>query len=442
MVFKTANQSLYAGGNAGWTGDTTNTAVVNNQTISYWIPKMEVNKGKGLTAEGDYIKVNLRNEVNNTTYGSGEGGLKFDANETLVVNAPTCNTGAGGSDSSATPTPNAITNTNEGSTDDSGRLVWTGSNFDCQRISDQISQNWGSVTASTGGTNGTVSWQIPNISVNQYGELYFTQNPISVTGGTGINIDASGNISLNMADNDGWSIGGNDNLYINTGYGLVHEGDNVRFSITPNVGTDYCTGEGQGLSWTGGYFGCTTPYRWKIAANSAGATFNMGYDAVARFQADGAGLTVARTASSGIITYTIDPEEMLEDLGLVSCAANRKLDWTGSAFICETYTDNDTTYSGGTDISISGTTINYTGASVGYFDVTVNPINYNGCSTADVSGQLPSGATIISVMLTNGQAALFGGTFSSNTITVCHLETSTSTIGDGSNWGVFRVSYI
>jgi hypothetical protein len=227
--------------------------------------------------------------------GGGNIALNFDGNSGLVIdggkvkiNAPIC-----------TPTSTAPTATG---TDKSGRLTWTGTAFDCQRITDSTAGTYGSVVA------GTIS--MPIITVNAYGEMALSRT--SITAGSGINISAGGSISL------------------------------------PGIGgTAAC--QSTGLYWTGSAFDCIGS--WKLAAEDTdGSTGTSGYSInnthIVRFFG-GDGLSATRFDAG--ITYSIQLRNggglSLDGngVGLQNCTANQILKVNSSGqWICSSDLDTIT----------------------------------------------------------------------------------------------------
>jgi hypothetical protein len=283
---------------------------VTNQTISYWVPKMEV---------GKYGRLYNITTVNAWNITAGQS-LYMDAKD---------------------------------STDKSGRLVWTGTNFDCQRISDQPSTTWGDVAHSKAGTTVTLG-HIPNITVNQYGELTFSANAVNIIDGAGIAIAADGTISIIGTGTDGITVD-TDGIHINIGYGINIIGD----AVAINLGAANCNAAGTGLYWTGngGTFGCNTPYSWNLAATGTAGSNAMGHNSTATFSA-GTGLSVSRSGAG--ITYAVDlagmaPADCLND---TYTRPRVRFNAAGTAFRCVEDYDTNTTYSASGDgmFSLSGTT--------------------------------------------------------------------------------------
>ncbi|MDR1088767.1 MAG: hypothetical protein LBL23_05810, partial [Coriobacteriales bacterium] len=192
--------------------------------------KYDAAKGLTITADGDTGKLAANLGAGLTFDNDGKIELNFDGDSGLIIddgkvkiNAPIC-----------TPTSTAPTATG---TDKSGRLTWTGTAFDCQRVTDSTAGTYGSVTA------GTIS--MPIITVNAYGEIALSRT--SITSGNGINIDSTGQISIKL-----------------NGASLAADSNGLKLNYN---GT--CTGAGQGLSYSSGTISCTAQAYWNLTTNSS-----------------------------------------------------------------------------------------------------------------------------------------------------------------------------
>lgn len=188
---------------------------------------------------------NLQVDIGGNDNDGDGSGLHWDDNH-LKINAPTCMTGSNGDGA-----------------DPAGRLTWSGTDFDCQRISDQINQIFGNNNQS-----GNVIATIPVVTVNEYGELTFSTQTVSLIGGAGIDF-SNGVISMP---------------------GIVD-------------GTAKCTSAGQGLSWSGSTFNCTSPYTFQLAASGTSGSSTVYAGNTINFAA-GEGTSVSRSGNS--IVYSME----------------------------------------------------------------------------------------------------------------------------------------
>ncbi|MDR1495398.1 MAG: hypothetical protein LBS67_00475 [Clostridiales Family XIII bacterium] len=133
-----------------------------------------------------------------------------------MINAPTCTTTSG------------ATNDANGGSDNSGRLVWTGTQFNCQRITDTIAGNYGNNTKTKAGATVTLA-NIPVITVDAYGEVSFSQVAVNVSEGNGIDISAEGAFSVELATSGGLAFNGTGLalMQCDVGYSLVSTGTNT-----------------------------------------------------------------------------------------------------------------------------------------------------------------------------------------------------------------------
>ena len=160
-------------------------------------------------------------------------------------------------------------------------------------------------------------------------------------------------------------------------------------------------------------------------------TFNNKLTSVANGGAN-SGITIGGTATNPTVAVT--------GLGSTACTATQKLFWNGAAFSCAT--DNDTTYTAGTGLSLTGTTfantgvlgltigagisntgtasnpiINNTGllsiaASTGTTGLTLTPTTTSGAVTQVLAGTLgtANGGTGLTTVGTAGQVLTSNGT--------------------------------
>jgi hypothetical protein len=256
-----------------------NTTASGDQTITY-----SVKLGDGLSFDGG------GNIIVDTPSIIGDG-LTIDGNQNIKINAPTCGTG---------------TTANQQVTS------WNGTSFTCVSGTDwNLTANNSATTANIGdnqtvsfddGTGLTASHSVNNISyaINDTGVIAGAYNPTrtATTGGFNLNIpqftvNAQGQLTA----------AGTTAISVTGGAGITVGGDGTISMPGIATGTPSCTTAGQGLSWTGSAFNCTTAYSWNLQADSANQT-TVGSGGTVNFLA-GSGLTVAKGAGNNNVTYAV-----------------------------------------------------------------------------------------------------------------------------------------
>jgi hypothetical protein len=238
------------------------------------IGQISPNLGNGLALDGDNIAVN-----------NGDG-LSFNAGK-LQINASQC-------------------------TGNSQVLTWTGSAFSCVSGTDWNLQAEGA-TVTNIGDNATVNFASDdNLTAARTGNIItYSLDDTGVTAGTynatgtATSGDYKFNIPIFTVDAQGQLTNASTTAFALTGgagINLSSSGDISMPGILDGTANAKCTSAGQGLSWTGTEFGCTTAYYWNLGANyEETRPINSG-DSV-NFMA-GAGMSVARATNN--ITYKID----------------------------------------------------------------------------------------------------------------------------------------
>jgi hypothetical protein len=269
---------------------------------------------KAGTTAGQWACANDNNTDTNTdtTYAAGSGlTLTAGTPNSFSINAPTCTATQRLSWNGtlfqciANPTDNAgvtsvtastgLTTGGNGTT--GGTITSTGS---LQLADSGVTA--GTYNASKSNITGGFSLTVPSLTVDRYGRLTAasTSTIVSITGTNGVTVGNDGTISLP--------------------------------GIT--TGTAACTTTGQGLSWTGTAFSCTTAYSygWNLQANSTNSTAVLSGNTV-NFLA-GNGLTVAKGAGNNNVTYAIRLKQNqgldfdgLGNVGLPNCANGQVLEF-------------------------------------------------------------------------------------------------------------------
>jgi hypothetical protein len=285
-----SNCSYQAGGTFSLKYDATKglTITQDNNTGSLAI---KLNQGLSFDQNGQ-IEINLDNN----------SGLMFNESngKTLRLNIPTC-----------TPTSTAGNGANNPSTatktDNSGRITWTGTAFDCQRITDTQAGTYGTISPKNA-QNATIADTIvmPVVTVDAYGEVTFsTANITANSPNDGIKI-TDGKIAIDYDTKSGLTMNSSNQLIIN-------QGDGLKFNTT--TGANYgklqinaptCTGNTQVLTWTGTAFSCVSGTDFNIQAEG-GAIENIGDNETINFASDN-NLTASRGtgANANTITYSLD----------------------------------------------------------------------------------------------------------------------------------------
>jgi hypothetical protein len=240
---------------------------------------LAIKLAEGLTFDNNgNIKINL----------DDDSGLTFN-NGKLRLNVPTCN-----------PTSN-----NSTTSDKSGRLTWTGTNLDCQRITDTPTGTYGATITSPAVTVPTDTIIMPVITVDAYGEVSFsTTNITANSANDGIKIK-DGAIAIDYDTSKGLTMVNGKQLaiYINDGgTGGLKFGDSSDFGKL-QINAPTCTGNTQVLTWNGTAFSCTSGTDWNIAAENTAGTANIADNSTVKFYGDDS-LDVTRNGND--IQYTLN----------------------------------------------------------------------------------------------------------------------------------------
>jgi hypothetical protein len=245
--------------------------------------QLAINHGNGLTFNNDGKLI--ANQGDGLVISSDNSGK-------LQINAPTCtatSTSSSGGNNTGHPTGT--------STNTSGRLVWTGQAFDCQKLTTSSADSYGHATKSKNGSVLTLA-SIPTITVDAFGEISLSQADLTITEGNGINLSSTGQITARLGKGLEFDTANNNAIAIKltTNSGLAVDNNGLK------VNTPTCTANTQVLTWNGTALVCVSGTDFNLKANNETTGQNIADNGSIIFK-DGTGTTASRTDNS--ISYSL-----------------------------------------------------------------------------------------------------------------------------------------